>query len=102
MEPGDNYEPELAAPFWEAPVGLAPDRELMQQVVERLVDKEPHLACLPLKEPEGIDTLPPRFPVYLGDPTGTGMIQEELESLWSGDDSAIKATPVERPAWQLE
>ncbi len=45
-----------------------------------------------MNDPEGIDTLLLQFPTYLGDPTGTGMIQEKLESLWSGDDSAITAT----------
>lgn len=79
-----------------------PDRELTQGVIERLVDKEPHLACLPANDPEGIDTLRLRFPACLGDPTGTGMIQEELESLRPGDDSAIEATLVARPAWSLE
>ena len=51
-----------------------------------------------MNDPEGSGTLHLRFPARLGDPTGTGMIQEELESLWSGDDSAIKATLVARPA----
>ena len=91
-EPGDNYDPELAALYREASVGVGLDRELMQEVVDRLVDLEPHLARFLVNDPEGVDTLLLQFPTYQGDPKGTGMIQEEIEALWSGDDSAITAT----------
>ncbi len=40
-EPGDNYDPELAALFREASVGVDLDRELMQEVVGKLLDREP-------------------------------------------------------------
>ncbi|MDD9995544.1 MAG: MMPL family transporter [Dehalococcoidia bacterium] len=91
-EPGDNYDPELAALYREASVGVGLDRELMQEVIDRLVDLEPHLARFLVNDPEGVDTLLLQFPTYQGDPKGTGMIQEEIEALWSGDDSAITAT----------
>ncbi len=91
-EPGDNYDPELAALYREASVGAGLDRELMQEVIDRLVDLEPHLARFLVNDPEGVDTLLLQFPTYQGDPKGTGMIQEEIEALWSGDDSAITAT----------
>ena len=91
-EPGDNYDPELAALYREASVGVSLDRELMQEVIDRLVDLEPHLARFLVNDPEGVDTLLLQFPTYQGDPKGTGMIQEEIEALWSGDDSAITAT----------
>ena len=91
-ETGDNYSLELAALYREASVGVGLDRELMQKVVDKLVDLEPHLERFLVNDPEGIDTLLLQFPTYLGDPAATGMIQEELESLWSGDDSAITAT----------
>ncbi len=91
-EPGDNYDPELAALFREASVGVDLDRELMQEVIDRLFDREPHLERFLVNDPEGVDTLLLQFPTYQGDPGGIGMIQEEIESLWSGDDSAITAT----------
>ncbi len=91
-EPGDNYDPELAALYREASVGVGLDRELMQEVIDRLVDLEPHLARFLVNDPDGVDTLLLQFPTYQGDPKGTGMIQEEIEALWSGDDSAITAT----------
>ena len=91
-EPGDSYDPELAALYREASVGVGLDPELMQEVVDRLVDLEPHLERFLVNDPEGVDTLLLQFPTYQGDPEGTGMIQEEIEALWSGDDSAITAT----------
>ena len=38
-EPGDECDRELAALYREASAGVAPDRELMQGVVVRLVDR---------------------------------------------------------------
>ena len=91
-EPGDKYDPELAALFREASAGVELDPELMQEFLNRLVAREPGLARFLINDPEGIDTMLLQFPTYLGNPEQTRMIQEEIEELWSGDDNAITAT----------
>ena len=91
-ELGDNYDPELAALFQEASAGVELDPALMQEFVDELVTREPHLARFLINDPEGVDTLLLQFPAYLADPQGSGLIQEEIESLWLGDDGAITAT----------
>ena len=68
------------------------DPELMQEFLDKLVVREPDLARFLINDPEGIDTMLLQFPTYLGNPKQTRMIQEEIEGLWSGDDSAITAT----------
>ena len=91
-EPGDNYDPELAALFREASTGVELDPELMQELLDKLVAREPDLARFLINDSEGIDTMLLQFPTYLGDPERTRMIQEEIEALWFGDDNAITAT----------
>ena len=91
-EPGDKYDPELAALFREASAGVDLDPALMQEFLDGLVAREPDLAHFLINDPDGIDTLLLQFPAYFADPTGVGKIQEELETLWLGDDNAITAT----------
>ena len=81
-EPGDKYDPELAALFREASLGVEIDPGLMQEFVDELVAREPGLARFLINDPEGIDTMLLQFPTYLGDPEGTRMLQEEVEDLW--------------------
>ncbi len=91
-EPGDNYNPELAALFYEASVEVELDRDKMQQVLDKLIELEPGLAHFLVNNPEGQDIMLLQFSTYLGNPEQTRMIQEESEALWFGDDSAITAT----------
>ena len=91
-EPGDKYDPELAALFREAAPGVELDPALMQEFVDKLVAREPGLARFLINDPEGIDTMLLQFPTYLGFPEQTRNIQEETEALWFGDDSAVTAT----------
>ena len=91
-EPGDNYDPELAALFREASAEVELDRAKMQEILDRLIEREPDLAHFLVNNPEGQDTLLLQFPTYLGNPEQTRMIQEESEALWFGDDNAITAT----------
>ena len=91
-EPGDKYDPELAALFREAAPGVELDPALMQEFVDKLVAREPGLARFLINDPEGIDTMLLQFPTYLGFPEQTRIIQEETEALWFGDDSAVTAT----------
>ena len=90
-QPGDKYDPEMAALFREASPGVELDPEMMQEFVDRLVAREPVLARFLVNDPEGIDTMLLQFPTFLNNPAGTRMLQEEIEALWSGDDNAITA-----------
>ena len=90
-EPGDKYDPELAALFSAASPGVELDPELMQEFVDKLVAREHELARFLINDPAGMDVMLLQFPSYLDDPEGTRMIQEDIEALWLGDDSAITA-----------
>ena len=90
-EPGDKYDPELAALFREASAGVELDPDLMQELLDKLIAKEPGLAHFLINDPDGIDTMLLQFPTYLGNPEQSRMIQEETEALWFGDDGAITA-----------
>ncbi len=91
-EPGDKYDPELEALFLEASPGVELDPALMQEVVDRLVAKEPDLAHFLVNNPDGIDTMLLQFPIFPNDPVGTRMLHDDIEELWLGDDSAVTAT----------
>ena len=90
-EPGDKYDLELAALFREASPGVELDPDLMQELADRLVAKEPELARFLINDPDGIDVMLLQFPTFLHEPEQTRKIQEEIERLWFGDDSAITA-----------
>ena len=91
-EPGDKYDPELAALFREASPGVELDPVLMQELVDKLVAKEPELAHFLVNNPDGPDTMLLQFPIFPGDPAGTRMLHDDIEELWLGDDSAVAAT----------
>ena len=90
-EPGDKYDPELAELFSAASPGVELDPELMQEFMDKLVAREPELARFLINDPEGMDVMLLQFPSYLDDPEHTRMLQEDIEALWLGDDSAITA-----------
>ena len=90
-EPGDKYDPDLAALFSAASPGVELDPELMQEFVDKLVAREPELARFLINDPAGMDVMLLQFPSYLDDPEGARMLQEDIEALWLGDDSAITA-----------
>ncbi len=91
-EPGDKYDPELAALFREASTGVQLDPDLMQELLDKLEARDPSLAHVLVNDSEGIDTMLLQFPTYSGDATRTKVIQQDIEALWSGDDDAITAT----------
>ena len=64
----------------------------MQQVLDKLIEREPDLTHFLVNNPEGQDIMLLQFPTYLGNPEQTRMIQKESEALWFGEDSAITAT----------
>ena len=91
-EPGDKYDPELAALFREASAGVQLDAELMQEFLNKLEAMDPVFAHLLVDDPEGIDAILLQFPAYSGGPRLTRVIQQDLEALWYGDDQALTAT----------
>ena len=91
-EPGDKYDPELAALFQEASVGVRLDPGLMQELIDRLEAKDPALGHSLVNDPNGTDSILIQFPAYTGDPEASKKLQRDVEELWAGDDGAITAT----------
>ncbi|MCY3647913.1 MAG: MMPL family transporter [Chloroflexota bacterium] len=91
-QPGDNYDPELAALFHEASAGVELDPELLQEFLDRLKEVEPAVAHALVDDPDGIDSLLVQFPAFSGDPDTTRALQEDLEALWFGEDGTVTAT----------
>ena len=56
-EPGDKYDPELAALLREASAGVQLDPVLMQEFVDKLEARDPDAARLLVNDPEGIDAM---------------------------------------------
>ena len=90
-EPGDNYDPELAALFRKAFEGLESDPELMQEFLDKLEVKEPAVARILVNDPEGVDAILLQFPTYSDDPLGSKALQGDIEALWFGEDDNITA-----------
>jgi hypothetical protein len=90
--PGDNYDPELAALFREASADVQLDPALMQEFLDTLAARDPHVARGLVNDPDGLDAMLLQFPAFTDDPAGTKRIQEEIDALWDGDDDAITAT----------
>ena len=91
-EPGDRYDPELAALFREAIAGVGLDTQLMQEFLEKLQERDPATAHALVDNPNGIDALLVQFPTYAGEPEVTRALQTDIEALWFGEDGAITAT----------
>lgn len=91
-EPGDNYDPELAALFTEASSDLQLHPELMQEFVDKLIAREPSLGHALINNPGGIDTMLLQFSTFQDDPAESRNLQEDIEALWQGDDSAVTVT----------
>ena len=91
-EPGDKFDPELAALFAEATTGVELDKGLMQQILDRLAAQDPSLARLLVNDPAGPDAILLQFPTVTDKPAQTQLLQAEIEELWRGDDHAITVT----------
>ena len=89
-EPGDNYDPELAALFDEATAGVQFAPETVQEFLDRLEAREPAVSRLMVNDPRGIDVFLLQFPVATNDPDKTRVLQEEIEALWFGSDDAVR------------
>ena len=88
-QPGDRYDPELAALFREASAGVQLDPALMQAFIDELQEKDPAVARGLVNNPRGIDTMLLQFPIYSDEPGATAKLQEDIEALWLGDDDAV-------------
>ena len=91
-EPGDRYDPELAALFSEATKGVGVDPVLMQEFLDEIEARDPAVARVLVNNRDGGDQLLLQFPVYTDNPGATLNLQEDIEALWAGDDEAITAT----------
>ena len=91
-EAGDKYDPELADLYRRAHQGVHLDPELMQQVIDRLGAEEPELARYLINNPDGIDVMLLQYPLFLDDQEKTKNIQDDIETLWQGDDAAVTTT----------
>ena len=94
-EPGDNYDPELAALFRRAAEGVELDPDLFREFLDRLGAKEPALAHVLVDNPDGVDSLLVQFPTFSGVPDATRALQEDLEALWYGEDTSVTATSLD-------
>ena len=93
-EPGDKYDPELAALLREASGGIEVDRGLMQELLDKIGERDPALSRMLVNNPDGMDTILLQFPAYLSDRDENRLVQTYLEDLWQGDDTALTATSV--------
>ncbi|MDE0235112.1 MAG: MMPL family transporter [bacterium] len=94
--PGDRYDPELEALFNRATAGLRVDRELVQEFVERMKEREPdEMARVLAEDPDGVDTMLLQFQAFTGDQQRTRWMQEDIEGLWFGGDEEITVTSSE-------
>ena len=91
-EPGDKYDPELAALFREAIADVDLDARRMQVILARLEALDPSFAHLLVNDPNGIDAILLQFEAFTGDPAASRALQDDIDRLWLGDDDAITAT----------
>lgn len=91
-EPGDKYDPDLAALFHEATAGVELDPVKMQEFIDRLDAVDPVLSHVLVDNPDGIDFMILQFPTFSGDPAQTKLLQQEVEGLWFGNDEDLTAT----------
>ena len=91
-EPGDKYDRDLESLFRLASAGVQLDPGRMQEFVNRLEAKDPAAGHLLVNDPDGPDAMLLQFQTYSDNPALTKVLQEELESLWFGEDDAITAT----------
>ena len=87
---GNNYDPELAALFQEATIGVQFSPDLMQEFIDKLEAKNPGVSHLLVNDPQGVDSFLIQFPVFTNDPNETRLLQEELEEIWFGDDENVR------------
>ena len=91
-QPGDKYDPDLAALLRQATSGLEMDAQLMQELLDRIEAMDPTMGRFLVNNPDGVDAMLLQFPAYSGATSQARHTQDELEALWLGDDAALTAT----------
>lgn len=91
-EPGDKYDPELAALLQKASAGIELDAQLMQELLDRIEAVDPTLGRFLINNPDGVDTMLFQFPAFAGDTAQARETQQQLDELWLGDSDALTAT----------
>ncbi len=91
-EPGDKYDPQLAALFRRASSEIQLDADLMQEVLDKLGTLDPTVGSMLVNNTDGLDAILLQFPTYSDDAGSAMLIQDDIERLWAGDDDAITAT----------
>ncbi len=90
-QPGDRYDPNLAALVGNDLSQLGVDPQQTQVLLDELERLDPTLADHLVNDPAGIDTILVQFSAYSLDTDSTKLIQDELEAIWGGDDDSITA-----------
>ena len=90
-QPGDRYDPDLAALVGNDPRQLGLDPQQTQVLLDELERLDPTLADHLVNDPAGIDSILVQFSAYSLDTDSTKLIQDELEAIWAGDDDSITA-----------
>ena len=75
-EPGDKYDPELAALLTKASTGLQIDPVQMQDLLNKLETIEPGMAHILANDPEGIDAMLLQFPSFSNDHAQTSRLRK--------------------------
>ena len=91
-EPGDKFDPELAELFEEATAGVHFDPVLMQEFVDKLEAIDPAVSDVLVNDPQGNDAFLLQFPAFTNFPEQTGVLQDEIEALWFGEDDDVTVT----------
>ena len=91
-QPNDKYDPDLDALFQASHVDLELDAELMQQLLDRLAERDPAFSRVMVNDPNGVDSMLLQFPAYNENAGNNRLLQEEIEVLWFGEDDTITAT----------
>ena len=90
--PGDKYDPELETLFRQATAGVRLDGALMQELIDQIEARDPALRHSLVNDHAGVDTILLQFPASTGDPSASKRLQEDVEAVWAGDDTALTAT----------
>ena len=90
--PGDKHDPALEQLFDQASEGIQLDPALMQRFLNDIEARDPAVRQSMVNDPDGIDTILLQFPSFTHDVSVARMLQDDMEAIWAGDDSAITAT----------
>jgi predicted RND superfamily exporter protein len=92
-QPGDNYDPELAAIAATIDQGLTLDPGGVQRILDTLEANDPvGFSQVAVSNPDGIDQMLIQFNAFTGDQDRTAQMVDDIEGLWFGPRDQIVAT----------